>query len=410
MIIVPYAQGAASPSRIASATEPFGGVVFVVGAVPQSAAVLSVLEQFGPVVRNDPEDPELPARLEPFAPVGVVTFVDALLPLATRIGAHFGLRAHDASVCSLLTSKYLQRLRLNREGVGHVDTTAFTYEGELPASLAEAVYPAVLKPDCGASSRDTLFLDSHADLLAHTAELVTRQPYVLEEAIIGTGKSSVGDWLADYVSVENALVDGELICVGVSGKLPMAPPVRERGAVFPLTLDDATDAEVRDLSARAVRALGITTGLTHTEIKLTPEGAQVIEVNGRLGGAFEALMPQAGVTDPVALAVEIAAGAAPARVRELIRPAQKVTLVHWAQPPMTATAVETLTGMPELRRMDGVFAAGRVLAPGSSVDWRRGSIGRVVDIWLEAADLDELATRLAAAERHLDHHITWRNA
>ncbi|MFI0906886.1 hypothetical protein ACH4TE_25705 [Streptomyces sioyaensis] len=58
--------------------------------------------------------------------------------------------------------------------------------------------------------------------------------------------------------------------------------------------------------------------------------------------------------------------------------------------------------------MEGVFAAQRVLAPGSAVDWRRGSIGRVVDIWLEAPDRDELASRLVAAERHTDRHITWR--
>ncbi|MEU1023198.1 hypothetical protein ABZ366_14160 [Streptomyces sp. NPDC005904] len=410
MIIVPYAHGAASPHRIAGAAAPFGGAVFVVDPTePLPPTVLSLLGQLGPVVSGSQGDAALLTELERYRPRGVVAFVDVLLPLASWIGAHFELPCHTAATCAFLTSKAVQRRRLNEQGAGHVSTTSFSFEGELPAHLAESVYPVVLKPDAGASSRDTFYLESFADLRAHTGDLVAGRRYVLEEAIVGAGRLP-GSWLADYLSVEHALADGEARCLGMTGRLPLAPPVRERGLVHPLTLDGDLGAEVRELALRAVRALGVTTGLTHTEIKVTPKGPQVIEVNGRLGGSLERLVPRAGVADVVSLAVEIAAGAKAARVAELIRPAEQVAMVRWVQPPMAATAVEGITGLADLRRMPGVFGAGRVLAPGSAVDWRRGSIGRVVDVWLEAADLDELAHRSAAVERHIDRHITWRYA
>ena len=44
------------------------------------------------------------------------------------------------------------------------------------------------------------------------------------------------------------------------------------------------DAQLLDLLQQAPRALGFTRRVTHTEVKLTPDGPRVIEVNARLGG------------------------------------------------------------------------------------------------------------------------------
>ena len=40
---------------------------------------------------------------------------------------------------------------------------------------------------------------------------------------------------------------------------------------------------VLGMVADAIEALGIRTAVVHTEVKLTPEGPRLIEVNGRLG-------------------------------------------------------------------------------------------------------------------------------
>ena len=40
-----------------------------------------------------------------------------------------------------------------------------------------------------------------------------------------------------------------------------------------------------DIASMAIKALGVRVGFLHTEIKLTPDGPRIIEVNGRLGGS-----------------------------------------------------------------------------------------------------------------------------
>lgn len=49
-------------------------------------------------------------------------------------------------------------------------------------------------------------------------------------------------------------------------------------------------ARVLELAGAALRALGITDGVTHVEIELTSDGPRLIEVNGRMGGYVHALL------------------------------------------------------------------------------------------------------------------------
>jgi len=54
---------------------------------------------------------------------------------------------------------------------------------------------------------------------------------------------------------------------------------------------------VPDLATAATKALRVRTGFLHTEIKVTPSGPRVIEVNGRLGGGLPNLLQQAAGFD-----------------------------------------------------------------------------------------------------------------
>lgn len=91
-------------------------------------------------------------------------------------------------------------------------------------------------------------------------------------------------------SSRNAFSSGETISpLLVTGKFALAPPLRERGAFMPATLSEAETKAVAALAASAVLALGIRYGASHTEVKLTPDGPRVIEVNGRVGGLSNTL-------------------------------------------------------------------------------------------------------------------------
>jgi hypothetical protein len=159
------------------------------------------------------------------------------------------------------------------------------------------------------------------------------------------------------------------------------------------------------LAEDAIAALEMGAGLVHTEIKLTDDGPVIIEVNGRLGGGLHRLMPRAGVVDPVALAVALAAG-------DPLPPAfgtpDRCTMHLYVQPPVTATSVGQLPSPASLRSCPGVFGADRIVRPGARVDGlNAGSASRVYDLWLEGDSMGALQYRAAAMNAVLAASTTW---
>ncbi|MCX4716544.1 hypothetical protein OG818_12105 [Streptomyces virginiae] len=106
-------------------------------------------------------------------------------------------------------------------------------------------------------------------------------------------------------------------------------------------------------------ALGIRTGITHTELKVTPRGPRLIEVNGRLGGGIQDLSFSAMDLDLTGYAARTALG-------ETALP----RLVHFQlillapQRPCEVVAIE---GAREVRALDGGVASKAVGVVGGVV-------------------------------------------
>jgi hypothetical protein len=94
----------------------------------------------------------------------------------------------------------------------------------------------------------------------------------------------------------------------VTGKLRLVPPFRECGQFWPARLDAVLEESVLRLADQAIKALDVATGVLHTEIKLTPDGPRIIEVNGRVGGYIPELARRAASIDLVDVAAWIACG------------------------------------------------------------------------------------------------------
>ena len=128
--------------------------------------------------------------------------------------------------------------------------------------------------------------------------------------------------MADYVSVETFVSCGRTSHAAVTGKIALADPFRETGSFIPAHLSADTLNAVLDVASAAVDAIGVTLGAFHTEIKLTPDGPRVIEVNGRLGGgALPDVFTLACGESPHRLAGRVALGeevvfASPIRARK----------------------------------------------------------------------------------------------
>jgi biotin carboxylase len=293
---------------------------------------------------------------------------------------------------------------LNASGVGRIVTVPFSFDAPDAVTIdASAVFPAIVKPEEGAGSEDTIYAESPGDLLAKLSDLRPGRPYVIEEYIPG-GEPFGGEWLANYLSVESVVTHGQVRHLGMSGRLPLAPVARETGALFPVAGDERVTREIEELVERAVLAIGISVGLTHTEVKLTPDGPQIIEVNGRLGGGMSRMIPRAGLIDPVRLAVDLAVGR---RIELDFGVPRRVAMLVYVQPPLDATALRGLPTPAEVRALPGVTGFDLYKRADDPVDWRQGSFGRVGDLWLEADSLDQIRECYVAVQGFLERSITY---
>ncbi|MER7109830.1 ATP-grasp domain-containing protein [Streptomyces sp. NPDC000229] len=110
---------------------------------------------------------------------------------------------------------------------------------------------------------------------------------------------------------------GEVQVMNVAHKrLGFAPYFEEVGHLVKPWHHEPWADEVRAMLMAAHDALGIRTGVTHTELRLTEAGPRIVEVNGRLGGDFIPLLGRLATgVDQIAVAADIALGRVPAPAR-----------------------------------------------------------------------------------------------
>ena len=206
----------------------------------------------------------------------------------------------SAEVAERLTDKYTQRARAARgrpARAGLLARSRATRCGRWEALAREASFPAVLKPRRGEGSRDTVRVDSLQELRGDGRADARRgrsaPPELVLEEYLRDRPEAAGQRFADYVSVESVVSGGRISHLAITGRFPPAEPFRETGFFIPCAFDQAQCAAIADVATAAVQAIGIDIGALHTEVKLTPEGPRVIEVNGRIGGGVPEMLADA---------------------------------------------------------------------------------------------------------------------
>lgn len=257
---------------------------------------------------TDDEALELAIRLNANQPFeAVVTLSEGKVPLAARIAESLGLRSNSVDVALRLTDKAAQRAALSAGGVPVPRNREVSSRSELVEAAQAVKFPAILKPVRGASGKLIFIVDDFGalDQAWQEAEAAferrrklgdTLLPpggqlrMVLEELLVPGGRWHENPRLGDYVSVDTGIFDGEFHHVITMDKLPLADGYRENGHIAPSVLPADRIAEVHAMTGQALRALGVTQGMCHTELKLTAQGPRVIEVNGRPGGCTAGMM------------------------------------------------------------------------------------------------------------------------
>jgi glutathione synthase/RimK-type ligase-like ATP-grasp enzyme len=364
---------------------------------PNAAITVRLLRKFGPVVDSSDGDMErVAAEARAHQPDGVLSMHDSDLLWTAELAELLQLPFHSRQTALKLTDKRAQRAALASAGlvVPLVQVIAADADATTVADIAATfTYPAVLKPRFGQSSRNTLPISSGAELTA-TLEELRGQPdwvaedYVLEGFVPDATTEVGGRGFASFVSVESVVENGRVEHASISSRTPFRWPFRETGYCTPTALSAEHEAEVFRVAGEAARALGVTVGCLHTEIKLTDEGPVVIEVNGRPGGGMSEMLERASGFSILRTALRLAVGD-PVGLQGPVA-CSRIGYLLYVFPETDVECIDSVEGLDELRKVDGVDEIVLVRGPGQRIDWREGSEAHVFHLTGTTRDFDEL--------------------
>lgn len=359
--------------------------------VSDDATSVRLLRRLGTVVDIGGLDlDEAAARLAEHRPEGIVSFVDDHVATAAGLAARLDLPYHSPEVAGTLVDKRLQRAAFQRAGIPGPRFWPVS-AGMTPAQLAELArqitYPVVLKPAEGSGSRGMYRIGSAAELTAGWEGHTGGTDCVLEEYL--HDDSGHDERFASYLSVESVVSAGRVSHVAITGRFPLADPFRETGNFIPGIVPPHLRDPILTMTDDAIEALGIATAVIHTEIKLTPDGPKLIEVNGRLGGRPPFVLQSVSKVNLFQVACQVAIGAPVV----LDGPVDSHEIGFWLmlQPPMSARRVANIQGVDDLAALEGIDIVSVNRRPGDAVDWREGTDSQVITVRGRAPDHQALA-------------------
>jgi biotin carboxylase len=372
--------------------------------VPGMGEMTDLLNRFGPVVDLKGISTEHAAKmLADWEPAGMTTYLDAGMVELACVAEDLGLSFHSPATAVALTDKARQRRALADAGLDmppcHL-VRPYQSERELSAAEAEVGWPAVLKPRSAQGSRYTFLVRDGAELAQLLDALGPRRPEMVLEGYLADDPARTGDPYAGYVSVESVVADGVISHLALTGRFPPAQNFRETGFFIPAALDADSRSAVLDLATRAIDALGVRTGCLHTEVKFTPDGPRIIEVNGRLGGGVPEMLERAAGVSLLDLTLRVALGE-PVAIDGPVA-TDRIGYRFFLQPPTVSATVTAVEGISDFSDRAEVDTVSLHQGPGAALDWRDGSGNHIVAV---VGSTDDEA-QLQAAYRLLHQEVT----
>lgn len=400
-LAVAYDVTSSSPLDLVEAVGGLCELVWVVEAAdPALGSWSRLLPRLGQVVDvAGRPDAEVAVDLVAAGVDGVVAFTDSQLHRASLLGEELGLEGNRPEVVLALTDKVVQRelfLRAGLPGPRFQLIPTGTPVDRARLLVGALRFPVVVKPRQGSGSRDTYLAEDPDAAGAYLGDLVDGDGCVDRDVIAEECLDDVvprpSQVFGDYVSVEAVASRGVIVPLAITGKFPLAFPCRETGNFLPHHLGADQAAEVVAVAVRGARALDVNSGALHVEVKLTPCGPELIEVNGRIGGgSIDALYASVHGRS----LTEIAAAVALGEEVELddwrsARADGGFVYAYFLQPPVEARVLTGVDRLDRLNALKGVAATTVNRTVGDRLDWRDGSQGYLLSVRGSVDGLEEL--------------------
>jgi biotin carboxylase len=330
--------------------------------------------------------------IDPFD--GVMAIYEFFTPLAGMIRDELGLCGVSAHSVRASLDKLVTRDILAKAGLSRVPYARIRSEQDLVQFMRAVGGPVVLKPINGGASRCIFFIHeedeipriwdkAQADLDDQAWLTVSREGklvgYTAEGFIEG----------AEY-SVESITHDRETHIIAVVEK-KLKGAIEAGHVVPPVSLSadriEAMGAYVKDV----LRAIEVDSGICHTEVKWSPSGPEVVEINLRMAGdSISRIVELAHGTDIVLAYLQLAVhGRAPARTRS------DAAAIRFFMP--EHCRVEGVDGIDAARRIAGIDTVVVDTAPGKVVGEIKSSRDRLGYVIARGATHDDVRCALDQA-------------
>ncbi|WP_328915063.1 MULTISPECIES: ATP-grasp domain-containing protein [unclassified Streptomyces] len=329
---------------------------------------------------------------------GVLSWDEARVHQTAIVAGELGLPTSPAEAVWRCRDKHQSRTALAEAGLPQPAFALVGTAEEATAAAARIGYPVIVKPRAAAASYGVSLVASPEDMaryftFADDATVPHMPDYdravLVEEYLTGP-----------EISVDSVVHGGRVRPLFVGHKRVGFPPYfEETGHVVSHRDPLLSDPDFLTLMQRTHTALGFTDGWTHAELKLTPEGPRLIEVNARLGGDLIPHLGQlASGVDPGLIAAAVACGREP----EITADRDLVAAVRFCYVDHDDTLIEraefdTAALPPEIRAAVVLARPGDVVSPPP-----RGLVsGRVAYLTAAAPTAAECEAALDTAVRAL---------
>ena len=308
--------------------------------------------------------------------------IDWPVAIAARVAERIGI-AHPLSPATavLATSKARQRERLAAAGVPQPAWHLVSGpEAGLPV-------PCVVKAPDRQGQRGLSLVEDADELAAAISRALSesRNGHALVEEVAD----------GPEVTVNAFSVDGRFHPLTVTDRLTAEPPAF--GVALAHVWPSEANGGAAEVAGRAVSALGIENGPSYTQLRITKDGPQVVEVAARLGGGHDAELCLAALgvdlnelalcaalgeeIDPTPLAVEPQAGSGACTVFLTAEPGE----------------LEAVEGVEDAEAMEGVLRVRVYRRRGFAVGELRHGADRLGAVQAVGGSRDEALERARAA-------------
>lgn len=217
--------------------------------------------------------------VESLHPAGILSIgSDLAMPTVNTIAIRHGWVGNSAECTYITTNKYAMRERLTDRGLPCPHYQRVSNFGEIDLNMVS--FPVIVKPLDRSGSRGVTLAQNVEELengVRYAQSISFDTSVLVEEYIEGR-----------EFSVEAISQNGKHHILQVTEKFTTnAPHFIERGHLAPARITDAQEKNIQEIVLKALEALSIENGASHSELKIKPNGeVKIIEIAARMGGDF----------------------------------------------------------------------------------------------------------------------------